>query len=142
MSRSFLYFHPAYPLISVISLEIAPTILSQIGIEPEAFDGVNLLPYLQILKVGPPIHSYVGSWIAQTQLTGKWKLLQCEDREYLFNEEDLSERQNVIHEFPLVSNELKKKLSDWVQGLNPPGLKNGELPEIWEEYFDYHLGNE
>ena len=128
----------------VISLDIAPTILSQIGIEPEAFDGVNLLPYLQGKKVGPP-HSFLcWRWIAQTAIrSGKWKLLQCEDREYLFNlEEDLSERKNVIHEFPLVSNELKKKLSDWVQGLNPPGLKNGELPEIWEEYFDYHLGNE
>ena len=128
----------------VTSLDIAPTILSQIGIEPEAFDGVNLLPYLQGKKVGPPHPFLCWRWIAQTAIrSGKWKLLQCEDREYLFNlEEDLSERKNVIHEFPLVSNELKKKLSDWVQGLNPPGLKNGELPEIWEEYFDYHLGNE
>jgi len=128
----------------VISLDIAPTILSQIGIETEAFDGVNLLPYLQGKKVGPPHPFLCWRWIAQTAIrSGKWKLLQCEDREYLFNlEEDLSERKNVIHEFPLVSNELKKKLSDWAQGLKPPGLKNGELPKIWEEYFDYHLGGE
>ena len=72
---------------------------------------------------------------------GKWKFLKCEDRKYLFNlEEDLSERENLIHEFPLVSDDLEKKLSNWTQELNPPGLKNGELPEIWEEYFDYHLG--
>ena len=38
----------------VISLDIAPTILAQIGIESEAIDGVNLLPYLQGKNIGPP----------------------------------------------------------------------------------------
>lgn len=132
------YHHP------VISLDIASTILSQVGIERENLDGVNLLPYLRGEKEGPP-HSFLcWRWIGQTAIRkGKWKFLQCEDRKYLFNlEEDLSEKKNLIHEFPLLSSDLERKLSGWCQGLKPPGLKNGELPEIWDEYFDYHLGKE
>jgi arylsulfatase A-like enzyme len=130
------YDHP------ITSLDIAPTILSQVGIEKEGLDGINLLPYLQGEKEGSPHAFLCWRWIAQAAIrVGKWKLLKCEDREYLFNlEEDLSERENLIHKFPLVSENLEKKLSNWAQELNPPGLKNGELPEIWEEYFDYHLG--
>jgi len=132
------YDHP------VTSLDIAPTILAQVGIEKEGLDGINLLPYLRGEKEGAP-HSFLcWRWIAQVAIrVGKWKLLQCEDRKYLFNlEEDLSEKKNLIHEFPLLSSDLERKLSGWCQGLKPPGLKNGELPEIWVEYFDYHLGKE
>lgn len=132
------YDHP------VTSLDIAPTILEQVGIEKEGLDGINLLPYLQGEKEGPPHAFLCWRWIAQAAIrAGKWKFLKCEDREYLFNlEEDLSERENLIHQFPLVSVDLEKKLLNWAQGLNPPGLKNGELPELWVEYFDYHLGKE
>ena len=128
----------------VTSLDITPTILEQVGIKREDLDGINLLPYLQGHKEGPPHKFLYWRWIAQAAIReGKWKLLKCEDREYLFNlEEDLSERENLIQQFPLISVNLEKKLSNWAQGLNPPGLKNGELPEIWVEYFDYHLGKE
>jgi arylsulfatase A-like enzyme len=132
------YHHP------VTTLDIVPTIVSQIGLDTLSLDGVNLLPYIQGLNDDPP-HSFLcWRWIAQTAIRqGKWKYLQCEERKYLFNlEEDLSEKNNLIHKFPSVTNNLQRKLSSWSQKLKYPGLKNGELPEIWVDYFNYHLGRE
>ena len=52
------YDHP------VSSLDIAPTILSLVGIEKEGIDGINLLPFLQGKKEGPPHAFLCWRWIA------------------------------------------------------------------------------
>lgn len=133
-----IYNHP------VTSLDIAPTILSLIGIEKNDLDGINLLPFFLGHKKGPP-HSFLcWRWIAQTAIRrDSWKYIHCEDREYLFNlEEDIAEKRNVISLFPKIADKLKNQLKIWAKDLKTPGLKNGELPEIWEDYFNYHLGIE
>ena len=122
-------------------LDITPTIISHLGINQNDLDGVDLLPFLKYQNPAPPHKFICWRWIAQTAIReGDWKYLQCEDRKYLFNlKDDLSEKNNLISKFTKKAENLSAKLSRWCQSLEPPGIKNGDLPPIWVDYFDYHL---
>lgn len=126
----------------VTSLDIMPTILAQVGITPHELDGVNLMPYLKGARSDPPHEFLCWRWVIQSAIRkGDWKFLKCKERKYLFNlKKDVSEKQNLIMEFPQMANELAKTLADWSEALIPSGLEKGELTEIWTDYFDYHLG--
>ncbi|HVT34364.1 MAG TPA: sulfatase-like hydrolase/transferase [Nevskiaceae bacterium] len=103
----------------VMSVDILPTALAAAGITPptdRVYDGVDLLPYLNGQKSGPP-HDVLfwrdGSY--QVVLARGWKLQTSErpKKEWLFDlTSDPLEHKNLADEQPAKRAELEKLLAD------------------------------
>lgn len=131
------YDHP------VISLDVAATALALAGLPASPdLDGVNLVPYLNGTRNGPPHESlYWRFWGQAAIRSGNWKYLHLAGREpYLF---DLSsprhERENLIRQHPAVAEDLRARLARWADGLKRPGLPEGK-PNVQEiPWYEFHV---
>ncbi len=130
------------------TLDVAATAvaLAKLPEDKKLLDGVNIIPYLKGDIKGAP-HDYLAwRWLAQSAIRqDKWKLLLIggggSDKEFLYDlDADISEKNNLIKKQPAIAKDLRKKLSDWSQNLEPKGLTaskgNGG---VWWEYFQYYL---
>ena len=129
------------------SIDVVPTVLAATGTtrkDPPAFDGVNLLPYLDGQKQGNP-HDQLcwlqRHWRRANQhpvdwdsyqfaiRRGHWKAVRMQQRfngspnrdwELYDLSRDPSELQDVATEYPEVVGELAEKFADWRKRMHPP----------------------
>lgn len=125
----------------VISLDVAATAVELAGLGKDAkLDGVNILPYLTGEKSGAPHEALYWRWVGQSAIRqGKWKYVQGGPRRYLFDlDRDISEKKNLIAEYPEIAERMAKRLAEWSRELSPPGL-SGPLARAGIAYFDHYL---
>lgn len=131
------YEHPIW------TLDVAATSVALAGLKPDPklLDGVNLMPYLSGKDKSAPHDMLAWRWIAQAAIRqGKWKYLIGGEREYLFDlDADIEETKNLIGDQPRIAKELKNKLVEWTDELQPPGLATGPMSKNWTNYFDFYL---
>ncbi len=106
----------------VVSMDFFTTLLTIAGIEHTSNDGMNLLPVLEnegnlnrdVLFWHYP-HYHGSAWTPGSAIRkDDWKLVVFyeDDRTELYNlKDDPGEKQNLAHEFPSITSELKTKLS-------------------------------
>ncbi len=127
----------------VSALDVAATAVSlaKLAVEPKELDGVNLIPHLTGQINTPPHDALMWRWISQSAIRqGKWKLLRGGDREYLYDlDADLEEQHNLASKHPEIADQLRTKLRSWAAELDPPGLSQGPMAKVWEQYFDFYL---
>lgn len=127
----------------VSALDVAATAaaLAEISVAPGELDGVNLMPHLTGATQAAPHEALMWRWVAQSAIRqGKWKLLRGGPREYLFDlDTDLEEKHDLSADYPQVADRLRKRLSTWAAELDPPGLTERPMSEVWDDYFDYYL---
>ncbi|GAB4135649.1 MAG: sulfatase-like hydrolase/transferase [Thermogutta sp.] len=127
----------------VSALDVAATLaaLAALPVTPGDLDGVNLVPHLTGEIDKPPHDALCWRWIAQSAIReGNWKLLRGGDREYLYDlASDLEEKHNLAAIHPDIATRLRAKLQAWSDELKPPGLTNGAMAPVWNQYFDYYL---
>ena len=106
----------------VMTLDISTTLAElALGKSQYQMDGQNLLP---LLKEGKTLDERNLYWVWQEQSAircGKWKYLDHEGTEFLFNlDVDISEQNSVLKDYPKIAEELKNKLNNWKQQLPEP----------------------
>jgi arylsulfatase A-like enzyme len=126
----------------VIQLDVTPTVLVAAGIDvPEnAFDGVDLLPFLTGAKQGVPhetLHWRFGAQMAIRR--GDWKLVRYGADETIFSQErwpklyrlsdDIGESRDLSATEPDKVAELEAAWAAWNAELPPPLGKSGQQPE-------------
>ncbi|WP_196784655.1 sulfatase family protein [Crateriforma conspicua] len=129
----------------VISLDAMATTLAAAGLTiDDTIDGVNLLPFLTGESDGAPHDALYWRWLSQSAVRqGKWKYIRSNDREFLFDlETDASETTDLTSRHPDQVRRLRTLLTDWSQGLSPPGI--GTVPSEAmsrqaDLYFDYYI---
>ena len=124
----------------VIALDVAATAVELAGL-PEApeLDGVNLIPYLTGKKKGAPHDLLFWRWGGQGAVrNGNWKLLQGNDRVYLFDlSKDVGEKNNIIKQHPEIAARLAKTFAAWSGSMPDP--KIGKMSRAGSSYFDFYL---
>lgn len=126
----------------VISMDVAATAVALAGLQhDEKLDGTNLVPYLSGESEGSPHDALFWRWSSQSAIReGDWKFLRGGSREYLFNiVKDPGESENLMNAHPEKTDALRARLLSWTNELSPPGFIGGEMPEVWENYFDHYL---
>lgn len=126
----------------VISMDVAATAVALAGLPfDEKLDGTNLVPYLSGEKDGSPHEALFWRWSSQSAIReGDWKFLRGGSREYLFDiVKDPGESENLMKAHPGKADALRARLLSWTNELNPPGFIGGEMPVVWENYFDHYL---
>lgn len=126
----------------VSSLDIAATSVAVAGLdEVEAFDGVNLIPYLSGERAGDPHESlYWRFWSQGAIRQGDMKYLKAGDREFLFNlASDEHETKNIIDEHPQVAAHLRAKLEEWANELHIPGLSNDTRRGGQDRWYNHYF---
>ncbi|MDA8908876.1 MAG: sulfatase-like hydrolase/transferase [Verrucomicrobiales bacterium] len=126
----------------VISLDVAATATALAGLpEDQSLDGTNLIPFLTGANNTAPHEALFWRWSSQSAIrVGDWKFLRGGSREYLFDiVKDPYETTNLLQEKPEKAGELRSRLRAWTQELDPPGFIGGQMPEVWENYFDHYL---
>ncbi|MBL8211128.1 MAG: sulfatase-like hydrolase/transferase [Bryobacterales bacterium] len=108
----------------VVSRDIAPTFLAAAGVNPNvAFDGVDLLPYVNGAKTGEP-HPvlYWRGGKARAIRKGKWKLLEFGDNYTKLYDlsKDLGEHDDVSSKNPDVLKELRGLWQQWSNQMMAP----------------------
>ncbi|HEX8522056.1 MAG TPA: sulfatase [Tepidisphaeraceae bacterium] len=109
----------------VIALDIFPTVLAAIGLEPRKelkLDGVNLLPWLEGSRTDPPHQTLYWRFKPQWAIReGDWKLLGTRAGETLLFDlsRDPGEANDVAKDKPDVAQRLREKFNQW----------NGQLME-------------
>jgi len=125
----------------VISLDVAATAVELAGLGKDAkLDGVNIVPYLTGEKSGAPHDALYWRWVGQAAIRrGKWKYIQGGSRRYLFDlDRDISEKKNVIAEYPEIAEGMAERLAEWSKELSPPGLSKPPA-RAGIAYFDHYL---
>lgn len=126
----------------VLNLDVAATALAAAGLPaPPELDGFNLLPLLDGSQPDPPARALFWRWRSQAAvLADGWKLMRLGDQqEYLFDlESEAGERHNRIADEPVRAAELRRQLSAWSAGLEPPGLPQRVNPQD-ARFFEEHL---
>ena len=121
----------------VESIDIAPTLLSYVGISvPRRMQGVDLIPW--IVADGKPSDEVKEFSFASMKGYVRWYSIRTKEWRYSVNaeEREILERNprsneqpvSVLEEFPKVREELRKKLFHWVNA----------TPDVTEE-TDKHL---
>lgn len=111
----------------VISLDIMPTICGILGIDlpnDRIYDGKNILPVING-QLEKPLHDELywdGNQNKWAVREGNWKMVSPKNEIYeLYNlSEDLSEKNNVITQFPDQANLLKSKYENWRREMASP----------------------
>lgn len=104
---------------TIITMDWVPTLLAAAGVQFEntmQFDGINLLPYLSDpAKVDDRILFWRMNHKRQkAALRGRWKYLEVDGHQYLFNVEiDSRERANQIIKEPAIMKSLKDSWEEW-----------------------------
>ena len=128
----------------VTSLDVAATALAAAGVDqPEALDGVNLLPYLARDTDGAPHDAlYWRFWNQSAVRRGRWKYLQVGDAaQYLFDLEDAAhEHANVIDAHPDIADDLRARLGAWAAELATPGVPDGAINQQEAQFFGHFFG--
>ncbi len=117
--------------IPVISNDFFPTFCEIAGIDTKLFvtDGMSLLPVLQNPKVDLPRESlfwhYPHYYLTTTPVSavrcGDWKLLKYYENSTveLYNlKDDIAEKINLAEKKPEITNEILKKLDNWLEETN------------------------
>jgi arylsulfatase A-like enzyme len=119
------YEHP------VTALDFAPTFLAAAGQGKPldaAFDGVDLLPYLNGVRTGPPHDTLLWRFTISAMIReGDWKLIRLPDRlPLLFNvAEDVSEQTDVALDHLTLTKRLLRQLGEWDVQLPHPLFLEG-----------------
>ena len=107
----------------VIQLDILPTALAAAGEKvtgDRKLDGVDLLPFLEGKKDGPPHEALFWRFGAQTAVRkGDWKLMSANNSggKKLFNlKDDIGERKDLSAEQPEKVKELQEAWEEWDKG--------------------------
>lgn len=131
------YDHP----ISALDVSATAAKLAGIKTQPGDFDGVDLMPFLTGKNKDAPHEFLTWRWSAQTAIRqGKWKFLKGGNREYLFNlDADIEEKHSLLKQNPEVAAELRGKLTEWSNQLDPPGLDAARMSKNATGYFDFYL---
>lgn len=111
----------------VITMDWSATILSAGGVKPQAdfpLDGIDLIPILTGKKKNIEREFYWRSSQRIKQkaiMSGRWKYLQDEKGEYLFDLiSDQKEQNDLKTKQPTVFDQLKKKYADWEKTMLKP----------------------
>ncbi|MEM7697787.1 MAG: sulfatase-like hydrolase/transferase [Verrucomicrobiota bacterium] len=128
----------------VISLDVAATAVALAGLDPDPkLDGVNLIPVLQNPDKAPSPHETLfWRWIDQAAIRqGDWKLIQAQEREYLFHlADDIAEKDNLLTTEAEIAARLRARLHSWTETLDPPsrGAFLGSKKRIQTaQFFDW-----
>lgn len=110
----------------VSSLDIAATAHAIAGL-PDApgLDGVNLIPFLAGDNEGDPHAALCWRFWSQSAIRqGRWKYLSAGGiGEFLFDlESDENEHRNLISENRLLAGTLRRRLLEWTNQFDPPGI--------------------
>jgi arylsulfatase A-like enzyme len=128
----------------VSSLDILPTSLAAAGQSPgaEAFDGINLLPFLSGENKGRP-HSVLYWKLGNKSAIrmGDWKIVKTRGKTELFNlSDDPSEEQNLAASHPEKLRALQEKYARWDRdnipvnyGWDPAIGPKQEPPKNWKK---------
>ena len=131
---------------AVSALDVAATAAAAAGLDvpAEELDGVDLRPFLTGEADGRPHEFLAWRWVAQSAIReGDWKLLRGGDWEYLFDlSTDIEEKHDRLAEHPEIADRLRRRLTDWSQTLDPPGLATGGMSPVWDGYYDFYLEGE
>jgi arylsulfatase A-like enzyme len=112
---------------AVVTMDWSATILSAGGVKPDAgfpLDGIDLMPILTGKKKNIERVFY---WRATQRVkqkairSGRWKYLQDEKGEYLFDlVSDQAEQHDLKTSQPAIFDQLKKKYADWEKTILKP----------------------
>lgn len=131
------YEHP------LSSLDVAATITQycKLSVPQNKLDGIDIIPYLSGEKNMAPDRALTWRWLNQAAYReGDWKYYRAAGREYLFNlKDDLSEKKNLIQQYPEISSKLKKELSEWDKGLIPAAPLSAEKSSTINKFLDFYL---
>lgn len=112
---------------AVISLDILPTAIAAANGKIASdwkLDGVNLMPYISgKKKVSPHKNLYWRFNYSWGIRNNDWKLVYVKGKKapMLFNiSKDMSEKNNVIKEYPEITAKLKKDYDKWSSGMMKP----------------------
>lgn len=120
----------------VSALDIAPTFFGLAGgktAEEDAFDGVNLMPYLsKEIETAPHASLKWRFTISAAIREGEWKLVRLPDRFPLLYHlpTDTAEQNNVALKYQNKTRELLKKLGEWDVSLPHPVFLEGA---VWKQ---------
>ena len=125
----------------VIQLDVAPTVLAAAGIDVQenAFDGVDLLPFLTGAAQGRPHETLYWRFGAQMAIRrGDWKLVRYGADETIFTQErwpklyrlsdDIGESRDLAATEPGKVAELEDAWAAWNAELPSPRGKSGQQP--------------
>jgi len=127
LPSSMIYSNP------VSSLDIMPTFLEVSGIKiqkKDAFDGVNLVPYILEEKTTRPHQELKWRFTISAAIRdGDWKLIRLPDRLPLLYHlpTDISEQNNISLKNIEKTEELLRKLGDWDVSLPHPVFLEGAV---------------
>lgn len=115
----------------VSGVDFYPTILELTGLalrSHEHVDGISLLPLLRDKTISQrplywhyPHYGNQGGDPNSIIREGKWKLIHYweDDTNELYNlDDDISEQNNVVAQHPDITNQMEKKLIDWLGSVN------------------------
>jgi arylsulfatase A-like enzyme len=130
----------------VLQLDATATALAAAGIDAgDSLDGVDLMPYLTGVSAEAPHEDlYWRFWNQAAVRSGRWKYLCLPDgRRWLFDmESEEHERKNRIGQYPEIAESLHKKLKDWCDEQENPGLPDQPLNNQEVAWFEHYLPSE
>lgn len=108
---------------TVMTMDVFPTIVDVVGkaVEDYEFDGVSFLPLLLSASDQKDLPERPLFWKFKEEKAvrlNEWKLLMTDETSYLFNlEEDISEKDNLIEDYPKAKDSLNALLNAWTQDM-------------------------
>ncbi len=127
----------------VSSLDIAATCMAAVGkAVPPGMDGIDLVPLLTGKGSGDRT-LYWRFWNQAAIRQGKWKYFTMGDgQEYLVDlDTDIVERHNLMTQYPEKAQELRVRLSNWTDELQPAGLPEKQPNGQEVNWYEFYLKN-
>ncbi|MFV1965885.1 MAG: sulfatase-like hydrolase/transferase [Pirellulaceae bacterium] len=101
------------------SLELFPTLLNLVGVDPPAgveLDGFDMMPMLADGQPSPRQEMFWKRRAKEAARVGHWKWIRNERGTYLFDlSKDLSEKKNLVDELPDKAAEMQHHFENWQQ---------------------------